>query len=104
MKRMLALGMIVIVVAFSVPVVPAFAGELSVAQGAPAFLALSALPDVRRGELAALTDEQLSAVEGTAFFCVVCVNSARIRQKNVSAFSFGTLQSNSAFVIQRNGN
>jgi hypothetical protein len=104
MKKMLALGMIVIVAAFSVPVVPAFAGELSLAQGATAFLALSALPDVRRGELAALTDEQLSAVEGTAFFCVVCLNSARIRQTNVSAFSFSTFQSNSALVIQRNGN
>jgi hypothetical protein len=94
--------MIVIVSAFSVPLAPAFAGELSVGQGPAQFRALSALPDVRRVELAAMTDEQLSAVEGTAFFCVVCVNAARIRQTNVSVFSINTLQGNTAVVSQRN--
>jgi hypothetical protein len=97
MKKMLALGMIVIVAVFSVPVAPAFAGEPSVGQGAVQFRALSTLP----GELTALTDEQLSAVEGNGG-CFVCINAARIRQTNVAAFSTFTWQSNTALVAQSN--
>jgi hypothetical protein len=95
MKKILALGMIVIVAAFSVA--PAFADELSAGQEALQFRALSALP----GELTAMTDEQLSAVEGTGV-CFVCINAAKASQKNVAAFSAFTLQGNSASVWQRN--
>jgi hypothetical protein len=95
MKKMLALGMIVIVAAFSVA--PAFADELSAGQEALQFRALLALP----GEVAALTDEQLSAVEGTGV-CVVCLNFAKIRQTNVAVGSIYTFQGNSASVWQRN--
>src|ERR671919_3067322 len=102
MKRLLAIGMIGIVALFSVPVAPAFAGELSVGQGPAQFQALSGLPDARRVELAAMTDEQLAAVEGAAFFCRVCINAARIRQVNVSVRSHDLLQSNTALVFQRN--
>ena len=102
MKKLLAIGMIGIVALFSVPVAPAFAGELSVGQGPAQFQALSGLPDARRVELAAMTDEQLAAVEGTAFFCSVCINAARIRQTNVAVKSFATFQSNTALVFQRN--
>lgn len=102
MKKLLAIGMIGIVALFSVPVAPAFAGELSVGQGPAQFQALSGLPDARRVELAAMTDEQLAAVEGAAVFCWVCINSARIRQVNVSVKSYNTYQSNAALVFQRN--
>jgi hypothetical protein len=97
MKQMLALGMIVVVTAFSVPIAPAFADELAVGQEAVQFRALAALP----GELTALTDEQLSAVEGTALF-FLGINAARIRQTNVNAFSVFTSQSNTALVLQHN--
>jgi hypothetical protein len=102
MKKLLAIGMIGIVALFSVPVAPAVASELSVGQEPAQFQALSGLPDVRRVELAAMTDEQLAAVEGAAFFCSVCINAARIRQVNVSVKSYNTYQSNAALVFQRN--
>jgi hypothetical protein len=67
--------MIGIVALFSVPVAPAFAGE---------FQALSSLPDGRRVELAEMSDGQLAAVEGAAFFCSVCIDAAMIRHLNAS--------------------
>ena len=100
--KLLAIRMIGIVALLSVPVAPAFAGDLAVGQGPAQFAALAGLPDARSVELTAMTDEQLSAVEGTAFFCVVCINAARIRQANVSVFSINTLQSNTALVFQHN--
>jgi hypothetical protein len=101
-KKLLVIGMIGIVALLSVPVAPAFAGDLAVGQGPAQFVALAGLPDARSVELTAMTDDELAAVEGTAFFCTVCINAARIRQVNVSRFSFNTLQSNTALVFQRN--
>jgi hypothetical protein len=102
MKRFFAIGLIGIAALLFIPVVPAFACELSIGEAPAHFQALSGLPDARRIELAAMTNEELAAIEGTAFFCTVCINAARIRQVNVSTFSFNTLQSNVAVVRQRN--
>jgi hypothetical protein len=101
-RKVLAIGMIVVVALLSVPIAPALASELSIGQAPDGFQALSRLPDARRVELTAMTDEQLSAVEGSAFFCTVCINAARIRQSNRAVFSLNTLQSNTALVFQRN--
>jgi len=101
MKKSFAIG-VVAIFALSVPVVPAFASDLTLGQEPAQFHALSSLPDARRSELAAMTNEQLAAVEGAAFFCVVCINAARVGQLNVSVFSINTLQSNTALVFQRN--
>jgi hypothetical protein len=101
-RKVLAIGMIVVVALLSVPIAPALASELSVSQAPTEFQALSRLPDARRVELTAMTDEQLSAVEGSAVFCVVCINAARVRQSNRAAFTINTLQSNGSLVFQRN--
>jgi hypothetical protein len=101
LKKFFAIVMVAIF-AFSVPVVQAFATEPTVGQVPAQFHALSNLPDARQGELPAMTDEQLAVIEGAAFFCVVCINAARVNQTNVSAFSFGTFQSNGAIVVQSN--
>jgi hypothetical protein len=85
---------------FSVPLAPALAGDLAVGPEAAGFQALSGLPDARRAELAVMTDEQLSAIEGMAFdVCVVCIQAARVKQVNVN---FGAAQqSNTALVFQK---
>jgi hypothetical protein len=67
-----------------VPIAPAFASELSAAQRPAPFQALSGLPDGRRIELAAMSDEQLAAVEGAAFYCGVCIKAIGIRHLNGS--------------------
>jgi hypothetical protein len=100
-KKLFAIGMVA-VFAFSVPVVPAFASDLMLGQESAPFHALSGLPDARRNQLAAMTDDQLAAVEGAAFYCVVCINAARIKQSNTSIFSYNTYQSNAALVFQKN--
>jgi hypothetical protein len=100
-KKLLAIGMVALF-AFSVPVVPAFASDLTIGQAPAQFQALSNLPDSRRTQLAAMTDHELAAVEGAAFFCVVCINAARVGQANVSVLSFGTWQSNGSLVYQSN--
>ena len=84
-KRLFAFGMVGIVALFSVPVGPAIATELSAGQGPAPFQALSGLPDGQRIELAAMTDEQLAAVEGAAFYCGVCIKAAGIRHLKESA-------------------
>ena len=98
----LTIGIIGILALFAVPIMPAVAEEPSVAPAATEFQALSRLPDARRVELTVMTDEKLSAVEGARDICVVCVNAATIRQKNVAVFSIDTLQQNVATVRQRN--
>jgi hypothetical protein len=97
----LTIGIIGIVALFAVPIMPAVAEEPAVGP-ATEFQALSRLPDARRVELTVMTDEKLSAVEGARDICVVCVNAATIRQKNVAVFSIDTLQQNVATVRQRN--
>jgi hypothetical protein len=97
-KKLFAV-VLVAIFALSVPVVPAFASDLKLSQEPAQFQALSSLPDSRRDQLAAMTDEQLAAVEG-AGICVVCVNLALISQANASAFTFKNRQSNSARVRQ----
>jgi hypothetical protein len=67
-----------------VPIAPAFASELSAAQRPAPFQALSGLPDGRRIELAAMSDEQLAAVEGAAFYWGVCIKAIGIRHLNGS--------------------
>jgi hypothetical protein len=99
MKRLFAIAMVVLVT-FAVPVVPAFAGEQAIGQQPADFQALSSLPTARRTELAAMTDDQLAAVEGAADFCLVCINAARVSQTNVSVFSGFVRQSNGALVYQ----
>lgn len=84
-KRLFAFGMVGIVALFSVPVAPAFASELSAGQGPAPFQALAGLPDGHRIELAAMTDEQLAAVEGAAFYCGVCIKAVGIRHLKESA-------------------
>jgi len=100
-KKLFAIGMVALF-AFTVPVVPASASDLAIGQEPAQFQALSSLPDSRRDQLAAMTDDELAAVEGAAFFCVVCINAARVRQTNASVFSANILQSNAALVAQRN--
>ena len=100
-KKLLAIGMVALF-AFAVPVVPAFASDLTIGQEPAQFQALSNLSDSRRNQLPAMTDDQLAAVEGAAFFCVVCINAARVGQANVSVLSFGTFQSNGSLVYQNN--
>jgi len=104
LRKGLTIGMIGIVALFAVPIMPAVAEEPSVAPAATEFQALSRLPDARRVELTVMTDEKLSAVEGQAWFnaCFVCVNAARVDQTNATALSINTLQSNVAFIHQRN--
>jgi hypothetical protein len=102
LRKGLTIGVIGILALFAVPIMPAVAEEPSVGPAATEFQALSRLPDARRVELTVMTDEKLSAVEGTAFACFVCVNSARILQANTAVFTFNTLQTNAAFVHQRN--
>jgi hypothetical protein len=86
-KRFFVSGMIGVVALLSVPVAPAVASEseLSAGQGSPLFQALSGLPDERRIELAAMTDEQLAAVEGAAFFCGICFKAVAIWHLHASA-------------------
>jgi hypothetical protein len=84
-KRLFTFGMVGIVALFSVPVGPAFATELSAGQGPAPFQALSGLPDGHRIELAAMTDEQLAAVEGAAFYCGVCIKAVGIQHLKESA-------------------
>jgi hypothetical protein len=86
-KRFFVSGMIGVVALLSVPVAPAVASEseLSAGQGSPLFQALSGLPDERRIELAAMTDEQLAAVEGAAFFCGICFKAVVIWHLHASA-------------------
>ena len=80
---------------------PALAAEPSVGPAASEFRALSGLPDGRRVELTVMTEQQLSAVEGT-FACFFCANKANVYQVNTAAFTFKTLQNNTAIVSQRN--
>jgi hypothetical protein len=125
LRKMFTIGMLGIVALSGVPIMPAFAGEQSVGPAANEFQALSSLPDARRIELTVMTEEQLSAAEGAAFPCVVCINAVRIRQTiaakirqtiaaaihqksgatirqtNVSNSSVNTHQSNSVSVVQR---
>jgi hypothetical protein len=127
-KKSFVSAMIGVVALYSVPVAPAFAAELSAGEGPPSFQALSGLPDERRIELAAMTDEQLDAVEGAAFFWAVGFrhlnasvikavwlrhlkasvhkqrvhrHAVKIWQVNVSTKSHNTHQSNKALVFQR---
>jgi hypothetical protein len=83
-KKSFVSAMIGVVALCSVPVAPAFAAELSAGEGPPPFQALSGLPDGRRIELAAMTDEQLDAVEGAAFFCALCIKAVWFRHLNAS--------------------
>ena len=125
LRNMVTIGMLGIVALSGVPITPVFAGEQSVGPAAAEFQALASLPDARRFELTVMTEAQLSAAEGAAFHCVVCINAiairqtvaakirqtiaaalhqksgATIRQTNVSNSSVNTHQSNSALVIQR---
>lgn len=100
-KKLFAIAMVALF-AFSVPVVPAFASDLTIGQEPAQFQALSKLPDSRRTQLVAMTADELAAVEGAAFFCVVCINAARVGQANVSVLSLGTFQSNGSLVYQSN--
>jgi hypothetical protein len=100
-KKLLAIGMVALF-AFAVPVVPAFASDLTIGQEPAQFQALSSLTDARRDQLAAMSDDELAAVAGAAFFCVVCINAAKVKQTNVSVFSFHTFQSNGSLVYQNN--
>jgi hypothetical protein len=125
LRNMFTIGMLGIVALSGVSIMPAYAGEQSVGPAANEFQALSSLPDARRIELTVMTEEQLSAAEGAAFHCVVCINAVKIRQTiaatirqtiaaaiqqkngttirqtNVSNSSVNTHQSNSALVVQR---
>jgi hypothetical protein len=99
-KKLFAV-VLVAVFALSVPVVPAFASDLKLSQEPAQFQALSSLPDSRRDQLVAMTDEQLAAVEGAFDLCVVCVNAAVITQANVNTSAFSKVrQRNSARVSQ----
>jgi hypothetical protein len=100
-KKVFAIAMVALF-ALSVPVAPAFASDLTIGQEPAQFQALSKLPDSRRNQLAAMTDGELAAVEGAAFFCVVCINAARVGQANVSVLSLGVWQSNGSIVAQSN--
>jgi hypothetical protein len=100
-KKLFAIGMVALF-AFTVPVVPAFASDLTIGQGPAQFHALSSLPDSRRDQLSAMRDDELVAVEGAAFFCVVCINAAGVKQTNVSVFSANLLQANATLVAQSN--
>jgi hypothetical protein len=99
-KKLLAIGMVALF-AFSVPVVPAFASDLTIGQAPAQFQALSSLTDARRDQLAAMSDDELAAVEG-AGVCLACFTLATIKQTNVSVYSFKTFQSNWSLVYQSN--
>jgi hypothetical protein len=99
-KKLFTFAMVAIF-AVSVPVVPAFASDLTLSQEPAQFQALSSLPDSRRDQLTAMTDEQLAAIEGALDICVVCVNAAVINQANVNTSAFSKVrQRNSARVRQ----
>jgi len=104
LRKVLTIGMLGIVALWAVPIMPAVAGEDAVSPAANGFQALSRLPDARRVELTVMTEEQLSAVEGQAFFnaCLVCANVATVYQTNANFASFNTAQGNAAFIHQRN--
>jgi hypothetical protein len=103
MRKALAVVVLGLMAVFSVPLAPAFAGELSVGPAPAGFQALSGLPDARRAELAVMTDEQLSAIEGTFFFPLNVFNAADIKQVNVIrnwGGSVSATQTNTATVSQ----
>jgi hypothetical protein len=103
MKK-LALVVVALVVALSV--IPVMAGDKSVSGKEPAtFQALSKIPAPERTALTTMTDKELASVEGAALGCnilALCSNVANVVQANVNAFSLGTIQSNSALVLQSN--
>jgi hypothetical protein len=127
MRRMVAIGMLGIATLVAMPTAPAFASDPSVGPPAAEFQALSGLPDGRRVELVTMTDDELLAVEGTAFpQCRICPNwakiliahlrrlhplsgtveqhhSTQVRQvnKNVGG-DHHTVQRNTAIVVQKN--
>jgi hypothetical protein len=103
MRKALAVVVLGLMAVFSVPIAPAFAGELSVGPAPAGFQALSGLPDARRAELAVMTDEQLSAIEGTFFFVPVVFSQnawVDIKQVNRSWNSSNFSQTNQASVSQ----
>jgi hypothetical protein len=126
MRRTVAIGMLGIATLFSTPTAPAFTSDPSVGPPAAEFQALSGLPDGRRVELVTMTDDELLAVEGTAFsHCRICPNwvriliaqlrrlhplsgtveqhhSTRVRQVNVNVGNQPTPQRNTAIVVQKN--
>jgi hypothetical protein len=97
MRRFIALSLM-LGLALSLPIAPAFADDQAISQASAQFPALAGLDG---GALVPMTDEQLAAVEGMGDVCIVCVNAARIRQTNVSVFSAFTSQLNAASVSQR---
>jgi hypothetical protein len=100
-KKLFTFAMVAIF-AVSVPVIPAVASDLTLSQEPAQFQAFSSLPDSRRDQLTAMTDEQLATIQG-AFLdtCVVCVNAAVINQVNANTSAFSKVrQRNSARVRQ----
>jgi hypothetical protein len=99
-KKLFTFAMVAIF-AVSVPVIPALASDLTLSQEPAQFQALSSLPDSRRDQLVAMTDEQLAAIEGAFDLCVVCINAAVVNQANVNTSAFSKVrQRNSARVRQ----
>ena len=93
-KSMFTIGTLGVGALVVVAVIPAFAGasratptvadERSVGPPTHEFEALSSLPDARRVGLTVMSEEELAAVEGAVFPCVVCVNAAKIREALVA--------------------
>lgn len=80
LRKVITIGTLGIVALFAVSIMPAFAGEQSVGAAPNEFQALSSLPDARRVELTVMAEEELSTIEGAVFYCVICVNAAKIRE------------------------
>jgi hypothetical protein len=97
MRRSIAL-VLMLGFALTLPVAPAFADDQAISQASAQFPALAGLDGAA---LVPMTDEQLVAVEGMARICIVCVNAARVRQTNASAFTVFSTQVNAAHVSQR---
>ena len=93
-RSMFTIGTLGVGALVVVAVIPAFAGasratptvadERSVGPPTHEFEALSSLPDARRVGLTVMSEEELAAVEGAVFPCVVCVNAAKIREALVA--------------------
>jgi hypothetical protein len=79
LRNIITIGTLGIVALFTVSIMPASAREQSVGAVPNELQALSSLPDARRVELTVMTEEELSAIEGAVFYCVICVNAAKIR-------------------------
>jgi hypothetical protein len=67
------------------------------------FQAFSSMPALEQASLTPLSDAQLASIEGMRVeVCVVCVNVAKIKQRNFAYNSAFFTQINSAAVSQSN--